>query len=474
MNISENSYQNQGRRCIFICFLMSILLGGCQSLSNRYANYKAETTFDAVETNEFSLNHQQDVVGIIASIQTHENDTLPDIARHFGLGYNDITIANSHIDPWLPEPGSQVLLPIRFIVPDVKRRGLVLNLANMRLFHFPRQQPSRVITYPIGIGRRGWSTPTGLTKITAKKKNPVWRVPASIRKEYAKKGDPLPRIVPAGPDNPLGNYAMRLGIPSYLIHGTNKPYGVGMKISHGCVRLYPEDIAELFPQISVGTFVNIIDQPYLLGWENNMLFLEAHKPSQQHKTIKKKLLKKLKRISRKKDITIDWQKVEHILEQAKGIPIPVLNNSPDFASLANTALSLTHPSRFYQQPVVKPLTRDDWSITVATFSDADAAQKLVAVLNHQGPPIPARRIEEDGLYNVVAGPFQSKEEVQSVIVKIRREFEYTGVANQPQPEMIENVKQSKIIEDVKQSEWNWNWLGKVKQYVMQPQGMNND
>jgi len=447
MYISENRHQNQGRRCIFIGFLMSILLGGCQSLSNHYANYKAESTFDAVETDEFSLSDKQDVVGSIASIQVHENDTLPDIARHFGLGYNDITIANSHLDPWLPEPGSQVLLPIRFTLPDVKRQGLVLNLANMRLFYFPRQGSRRVITYPIGIGRKGWSTPTGLTKIIAKKKNPVWRVPASILKEHAKKGDPLPRIVPAGPENPLGDYAMRLGIPSYLIHGTNKPYGVGMKISHGCVRLYPEDIAELFKQIPVGTSVNIVDQPYLLGWENNMLFLEAHKSLQQYKKLKKKLFKKLKRISRKTDNTIDWQKVERILEQANGVPIPVLKNSPDFPSIVNAALSLTHPPRFYQQLEVKPLTQDDWSVTVTTFPDTDAAQKLVALLNHQGPPIPARRIEEGGLSNVVAGPYRSEEEVQSVIVKIRREFQFTGVANPPQ-----------TIEDAKHSVWTWNWL----------------
>ena len=447
MYISVNNHQNQRRWCTFICLLFSMLLGGCQSLSNHYANYKADSAFDAVETDEFSLSDQQDVVGIIASIQSHENDTLPDIARHFGLGYNDITLANSHLDPWLPEPGSQILLPIRFTLPDVKRQGLVLNLANMRLFYFPRQGPRRVITYPIGIGRKGWSTPTGLTKIIAKKKNPVWRVPASILKEHAKKGDPLPRIVPAGPDNPLGDYAMRLSIPSYLIHGTNKPYGVGMKISHGCVRLYPEDIAELFNQILVGTSVNIIDRPYLLGWENNMLFLEAHKPLQQHKRLKKKLFKKLKRISRKTDNIIDWQKVERILEQANGVPIPVLKNSPDFPSIVNTALSLTHPPRFYQQLEVKPLTQDDWSVTVATFPDADAAQKLVALLNHQGPPIPSRRIEKYGLSSVVAGPFNSEEKVNSVIDKIRREFQFTGVANPPQ-----------TIEDVKNSVWTWSWL----------------
>ena len=205
MFLNDNRYQSRRKRFFVDCLLSSILLSGCQSSPNYFAYDEAKIPYDSIATNEFTLVTDQDLVGVVASIQSHENDTLSDIARHFGLGYNDITIANPHLDPWLPEPGSRVILPLQFILPDVKREGIVLNLASMRLFNFPEQLPNQVITYPIGIGRDGWSTPTGLTKIIAKKKNPAWHVPTSIRKEHAEKGDPLPQIVPAGPDNPLGD-----------------------------------------------------------------------------------------------------------------------------------------------------------------------------------------------------------------------------------------------------------------------------
>ena len=431
MYLKNISHQNHRNLFLVFCILINTLLSGCQTLPNYYANFTAQTSHDDFAIHAFALDKNQDIVGSIAIIQSHENDTLPDIARHFGLGYNDITIANSELEPWLLKQGDQVVLPTRYIIPDVKRKGIILNLASMRLFQFQENYPNHLITYPIGIGRDGWSTPTGLTKIIEKKKNPAWRVPISIRREHARKGDPLPRIVPSGPDNPLGDYAMRLGIPSYLIHGTNKPYGVGMQISHGCVRLYPENIATLFQQTSRGTPVRIIDQPYLLGWDNGMLFLEAHKPTKgAAKTHTQTLLRKLKRISRKNN-EVDWQKVKNILTQAKGVPIPILNGTADFSTLAKKAITLTHPQRFFHQPVVKPLSSQDWSITVATFSDEDTAQKLVALLNHQGPPIPTRKIQESGASHVVAGPFSSKQEVNSVIANIKRELKFNVIAHPP-------------------------------------------
>jgi L,D-transpeptidase ErfK/SrfK len=449
MFLNDNRRQNSGKQFFIDCFLISILLSGCQSSPNHFVYNEARIPYDSIATNEFALVDGQDLVGVVASIQSHENDTLPDIARHFGLGYNDIIIANPHLDPWLPEPGNRVILPLLFIIPDVQRDGIVLNLASMRLFHFPAQPPARVLTYPIGIGRKGWNTPTGSTTIIAKKKNPAWHVPASILREHVEKGNPLPRIVPAGPDNPLGDYAMRLGFSGYLIHGTNKPYGVGMQISHGCVRLYPEDIDILFQQTSTGTKVRIIDQPYLLGWNKEMLFLEAHPLTQrQRMTAKDDLFKKLQQIPQQYQALIDWPKIDSILKRASGIPTPILTNSTDFySSIVLTLPSLTRPQRFDHQPVIKPLTSQDWSIKVATFNDANAAQKLVALLNHQGPPIPSRRVQEADLYHVVAGPFHSEEEVQSVIVNIQREFQLTGIAQPPQTNG-----------DTQQTEWSRGWL----------------
>lgn len=219
------------------------------------------------------------VVGHNLIVYSHYEDTLLDIARRFDVGYREIIAANPGVDPWIPGDQREVLVPNRFILPDAPQKGIVINLAEMRLFYYPEVvsgERQQVITHPIGIGREGWETPLGITRITEKKKDPTWTPPASILKEHEEKGDPLPRVVPAGPENPLGAYAMRLGIPGYLLHGTNKPFGVGMRVSHGCIRLFPEDIERLFNHVSVNTPVNLVYQPYKAAWEDNRLYLEAH------------------------------------------------------------------------------------------------------------------------------------------------------------------------------------------------------
>jgi L,D-transpeptidase ErfK/SrfK len=163
-------------------------------------------------------------------------------------------------------------------LPDAPREGLIINLAQLRVFYYPKVktgEPRKVITHPIGIGKVGWQTPEGSTKVTSKKKNPTWTPPASVRKEHKEAGDPLPRVVPAGPDNPLGAHMMTLGWPSYLIHGTNKPYGVGMRSSHGCMRFYPEDIAGLYDQIPLGTKVTVVNQPFVFGWSQDALYMQS-------------------------------------------------------------------------------------------------------------------------------------------------------------------------------------------------------
>ena len=320
-----------------------------------------------------------------------------------------------------------MLLPLQFILPDAPRKGIVLNLANMRLFYYPPKQPDAVFTYPIGIGREGWNTPLGQTTIVAKTVNPAWTVPESIRREHAEKGDPLPAVVPPGPDNPLGKYALRLGFSSYLIHGTNKPYGVGMQVSHGCVRLYPEDIEVLFKKTSVGTPVRIIHQPYMTAWDGDMLYLEAHEPLQkwagQKERQQKSLLKQLRQSAAEKGATVDWEKVDRILQRADGIPTPILAASPELPELAAQAPEVEHPEHFYGQPVVPELTDSDWALIVADFDNEMTAQQLAAMLNHQGPPIPTRIIEKDGSYQVIAGPFKDQKEAELVAQRIKIEFE---------------------------------------------------
>ena len=220
-----------------------------------------------------------DVVGAVTTVVARQEDTLVDIARRHGVGYEDIVRANPGVNVWLPGEGTQIVLPTRYVLPAVPRRGAVLNLAEYRMYYFPEPkagEPAVVMTYPISIGRMDWETPLGVTRIISKVRNPTWFPPTSVRDEHAADGRPLPRVVPPGPGNPLGAYAMRLGLPGYLIHGTNKPAGVGMRVSHGCIRMFPEDIAFLFPRIGVDTPVRIINQPVKMGWQGDTLVLEAH------------------------------------------------------------------------------------------------------------------------------------------------------------------------------------------------------
>ncbi len=270
----------------------------------------------------------QDVIGSPVKITSRYEDTFSDFARDYGLGYREMLAANPGVDPWLPGKGTRILIPTQFILPSPPRRGLVLNLAELRLYFFPAGE-NRVITHPIGIGREGWETPTGKTRIIQKTKDPAWTPPESIRAEYAEKGIELPRVVKPGPENPLGRFALRLGMPGYLIHGTDKPYGVGMRVSHGCIRLYPEDIEALFPLISIKTPVRIINQPYKAGWLNNKLYLEVHPPLEEDA---KKPGTTLNLTPVVKTVTdargdipavVDWEKVQQVARQQRGIPVAI-------------------------------------------------------------------------------------------------------------------------------------------------------
>ena len=222
-----------------------------------------------------------DVVGEVESTRASRTDTLLDIARRHDIGQDEILLANPHVDRWLPEEGAPVTIPDRYILPRAERTGLVLNLPEMRLYYYPKPvgvQPAVVITHPVSVGRMDWVTPLGKTKIVAKERDPVWRPPDSVKEEHAREGDFLPDVVPAGPENPLGRFAMRLGLPGYLIHSTNKPFGVGMRVTHGCIRMYPEDIEQLFDQVPVRTQVQLVNQPIKVGWLDGALYLEVHPP----------------------------------------------------------------------------------------------------------------------------------------------------------------------------------------------------
>jgi L,D-transpeptidase ErfK/SrfK len=291
----NESCKNLNRCTACLLLLAAFLLGGCATIEDLLGRSAAEPEpkVVAIPVSERPLEEpapadhyiiespEQTVVGMPQVVLSRGEDTLSDLARAYGLGYDELIAANPGVDPWLPGDQTPILLPTQFVLPAVEREGIVLNIASKRLFYFPPMpegQPKVVKTYPIGIGRVGWETPLGAATVIAKAVDPAWYVPASVRREHAEMGDPLPSVVPAGPDNPLGSRVLKLDMPGYLIHGTNQPYGVGMRVSHGCVRLYPENIEYLYELVEIGEPVQIINEPFLLGELNGNVVFEAHEP----------------------------------------------------------------------------------------------------------------------------------------------------------------------------------------------------
>lgn len=284
---------------------------------------------------EFVLPTNGDnVVGYVTTAVAGPDDTLLDVGRRYGVGYEEIISANPGVDPWLPGAGTEVLIPARFVLPDAPREAIVVNLPEHRLYYYPpaREGERRVVrTYPISTGKMDWKTPLGVTKIVSKQERPNWYPPASVLAEHEAAGDPLPKVVPPGPDNPLGEYAMRLGIPggAYLIHGTNRPAGVGMQVTHGCIRMFPEDIAEFFRLVPVNTRVNLVDQPTKIGWLRGTLYVERHPllegsdPSGEDEFDDVKAM--VVAATDGRPVAVDWQSVEHAYRIQSGVPAPVTN-----------------------------------------------------------------------------------------------------------------------------------------------------
>ncbi len=262
--------------------------------------------------------------------QANDEDTLLDVARRYNIGQNEIILVNPNVDRWLPGTKASILIPHSRVLPDTPWKGLTLNLPEYRLYYFSPDNKT-VITHPVSIGRQDWNTPLGQTKIVTKKADPTWTPPASIKKEHAEKGEPLPDVVPAGPDNPLGLFALRLGIPGYLIHGTNKPYGVGMRVSHGCVRMYPEDIEKLFPEVKVGMPVNIVNQPVKVGWLDKKIYIEVHPQLEGEELPYEELYEKTMGLIKKtffkhnyqQRLVVEGQALRQALEQKNGLPVAI-------------------------------------------------------------------------------------------------------------------------------------------------------
>lgn len=290
----------------------------------------ALATMPTASAQRFPLpSHLDEVVGAVTTVAASKDETLLDIARRFDIGQEEILLANPSVDRWLPEDGAPVTLPTAYVLPRTPRSGLVLNVPEMRLYFYPPRvprEPAVVHTFPVSIGRMDWATPLGRTQIVEKTENPSWRPPESIIAERLSRGEPRPEVIPPGPDNPLGQLAMRLGLPGYLIHGTNKPYGVGMRVTHGCVRMYPEDIALLYPQVPIGTPVVILNEPIKVGWLGNVLFVEIHPPLDEQQADwnpKERIDELLLLESEKRPFVVDDAALNRAITSQNGIPAPI-------------------------------------------------------------------------------------------------------------------------------------------------------
>jgi len=287
------------------------------------------------------------IVGQLQVVTADSRNTLLDIARHFDLGFLEITVANPGVSTWLPGEGTPIVVPTEFILPPKPWQGIVLNIPQRRLYYFPRpkaNEPATVVTFPIGTARPGWPTPLGTTRITGKYKDPAWFVPQSIREEHRKQGEfDFPEYFPPGPDNPMGMLAMGTGFDKIFIHSTNRPWGVGMRVSHGCIRLYPEDAAQLFPDLPVGAPVRFINQPVLVGVRDGLLYLSVSKPVGEYPDdIDSLLLRAIDAVALYRQTQgiapeIDWARVRQAVHAARMLPVPVSVGAP---SLEDTVSSV--------------------------------------------------------------------------------------------------------------------------------------
>lgn len=285
--------------------------------------------------------NDSNIVGRLRVVTADARNTLLDIARHYDLGYEEITAANPGVSIWLPGEGTQVIIPAEFILPPRPWKGVVVNIPQRRLYYFPRHtaaEPATVVTFPIGIARPGWPTPLGSTRIIAKYKDPAWIVPKDIQAEHRGQGEAdFPDYFPPGPNNPMGMLAMQTGFSQIFIHGTNRPWGVGMEVSHGCIHLYPENAAYLFDHLPVGTPVRIINQPVSVGYRNHQLYLGVSTPVGEYPGDQDSLLMRaIDEVSRTRSQewpNIDWDRVRQTVNARRVMPVPVSVGTPDLDDL---------------------------------------------------------------------------------------------------------------------------------------------
>ncbi|MEW5757707.1 MAG: L,D-transpeptidase family protein [Pseudomonadota bacterium] len=360
------------------------------------------------------------VVGELDYVEVKAHETLLDIARAHGLGLNELAAANPRVDPWLPKEGQRIVVPKQFILPEGPREGIVINLPEMRLYYYPPARPGaprEVMTFPLGIGAEERSLPLMNTTVSEKKERPAWVVPESIRAEHAARGEPLPKVVPPGPDNPLGEYSMRLGGTSYLIHGTNKPFSVGMRVSHGCLRMYPEDIARLYPLVPVGTPVRVVDQPFKVGWADDGLYIEAHPPMvESHATgARNRLTPLITAMIGSATSSLSesvWSLATSIAEVRSGVPT---------RAMAGGRIV----SQGSMQPIIKP-KGTEWMVQVGAFTQTQAVNNVKAKLMELNLPVVLESVRPRGPCRILVGPYQNRRQAEEISARIKSTFDLSS------------------------------------------------
>jgi len=369
----------------------------------------------------------QSLVGELQQDQVRPGETLLDIARRYSVGLVEIQNANPSVDAWLPAVGQRVVIPSQYLLPNVPREGIVVNLPELRLYYYPPAMAGTqrvVMTYPLGIGSEGRAIPVAETQVIGKKIDPPWVVPDSILAEHDAEGDPLQKVVPPGPDNPLGKYALRLGLSSFLIHSTNHPFSVGMRISHGCLRMYPENIEELFNKVEVGTPVRIIDTPYKVGWQDGVLYLEAHPPLMEaghtpNSNLTPMVAAIAEVVSRRLDDQA-WQSAARVATQGTGIPSPI------FANPSGKAQENVHDG---EHEALVP--KEVWMVQVGVYRSANRAEHVAQLIRHLDHlPVVASTVDESRPCRVLVGPFASREAAANTGDRIYKD---TGLENFPVP-----------------------------------------
>jgi L,D-transpeptidase ErfK/SrfK len=302
----------------------------------------------------------------------------------------------------------------------------------MRLFQFKEDGKSQVVsTYPVGVGTNERPTPTGQMYVARKTTRPTWYVPASIAEDHRKKGDPLPAEVPPGPQNPLGEFALYLSKSTYLIHGTNKPASIGLKATNGCLRLYPENVKILYNDTPINSPVVIVNQPYLIGERYGLLYMEAHTPQDESGVVElEKIHAKLRNFEKRTGRTLDWRKIEKVQAEARGIPVPI-EMGQGSQSITATLIEIKHPDQLHGRPEIPELKLEAWYVLAADVRDEIDALRLAAIINHQGPPIPARVLSKRDNYRVIAGPFNDISEARNAAKRLKIDLGIDGVLIEP-------------------------------------------